>query len=89
MRKTRRLIDEYQFPGVRPIAKIKGKFGDSNALVIPLERRQKKRYVASAEPVINIITIVKRPLLETSLAVQGEYIWRSTYAALPVVNVAK
>jgi len=47
MRKTKRLLDEYRFLGFRPNAKIKGKFGDSRARIILLERRQKKRHVAS------------------------------------------
>ena len=49
MRRTKRLLDEYRFPGFRPVAKIKGKFGDSYALIIPLKRRQKKQHVAVAE----------------------------------------
>ena len=47
-----RLLDEYRFPGFCPIAKIKGKFGDSRARIIPLKRRQKKRDVAGAELLI-------------------------------------
>lgn len=41
MRKTKRLLDEYRHPGCRPRAKLKGKFGDRQARVIVLERRQK------------------------------------------------
>ena len=47
-----RLLDEYRFPGFCPIAKIKGKFGDSRARIIPLKRRQKKRDVPGTELLI-------------------------------------
>lgn len=62
MRKTKRLLDEYRFPGFRPNAKIKGKFGDSRARIILLERRQKKRHVAVAEQFIKAIMIAKHDL---------------------------
>ncbi len=42
MKKHRRLQDEYQFPGYRPKAALKGIFGDPYSVVIKLERRQKK-----------------------------------------------
>ena len=82
-------MDEYQFPGFCPVAKIKGKFGDSNAWIISLERRQKKRNVASAEPVISIITTVKNAWFEICPVVRSEYIWRSIYAVSTVINVAR
>ncbi|OOP55141.1 MAG: hypothetical protein AYP45_16460 [Candidatus Brocadia carolinensis] len=41
MRKKKRLLDEYRFPGFRPKAEIKGIFGDSKARVIRLVRTQK------------------------------------------------
>src|SRR3989338_9222550 len=41
MRKKRRLLDEYQFPGFRPKAGIQGIFGDPKARVIRLKRTQK------------------------------------------------
>ncbi len=48
MRKKRRLLDEYHFPGFRPRAEIKGIFGDSRARVIHLARIQKKQFAESA-----------------------------------------
>jgi len=45
MRKRRRLLDEYRFPGYRPRAEVRGVFGDPRARVIRLERVQKKRLV--------------------------------------------
>jgi hypothetical protein len=41
MRKTRRLLDEYRFPGFRPKAAMQGIFGKPEFRVIQLERRQK------------------------------------------------
>jgi hypothetical protein len=89
MRKTKRLLDEYRFPGFRPVAKIKGKFGDSNARIISLERRQKKRYVAVAEQFIEAIMTTKHDLFVIYHVVQSGFIWRWTYAALSVINAVK
>ena len=89
MRKPKRLLDEYQFPGFRPIAKIKGKFGDSQARIIPLVRRQKKRYVVIVERAISIIMTVKRVGFEIYRVVQSEFIWKWTYAASTVISVAR
>lgn len=43
------LADIYRFPGFVPLATVKGVFGDPQAVVISLHRRQKKRSVASAD----------------------------------------
>ena len=48
MGKKRRLLDEYQFPGVRPRSAIQGMFGDPKARIIRLDRTEKKRPVAVA-----------------------------------------
>jgi len=57
MKKQKRLLDEYRFPGFRPQAKIQGVFGDQKARIIRLERTQKKRFVDVAELCIEVITI--------------------------------
>ena len=44
MKKHRRLQDEYQFPGYRPKAAIKGIFGDSHSVIVQLTRSKKKQY---------------------------------------------
>jgi hypothetical protein len=44
MGKKRRLLDEYQFSGFRPMSKIQGIFGDPRARVIRLKRTQKKLF---------------------------------------------
>ena len=41
MRKYRRLVDEYRFPGFRPKARIKGIFGDPKARIIRLAQIKK------------------------------------------------
>jgi len=50
MKKKKRLWDTYSFPGYKPSPTVRGVFGDPQALVIKLERRGKKQYVASVEP---------------------------------------
>ena len=62
MRRTKRLLDEYRFPGFRPVAKIKGKFGDSYALIIPLKRRQKNNMWLLRNKFIKAIMIAKHDL---------------------------
>jgi len=57
MGKKRRLLDEYQFPGFRPMSKIQGIFGDQKARVIQLDRTEKKRHVAVAGRFIGATTI--------------------------------
>src|SRR4030065_472475 len=56
MVKKRRLLDEYQFPGVRPRSAIQGMFGDPKARIIRLDRSEKKRHVAVAGPSIGATT---------------------------------
>jgi len=89
MRKTRRLLDEYRFPGFRPVANIKGRFGDPRARIIPLRRRQKKQSVAVAEQFIKAIMTTKHDLFVICHVVASGFIWRWTYAALSVINAVK
>ncbi|OIP96996.1 hypothetical protein AUK40_04195 [Candidatus Wirthbacteria bacterium CG2_30_54_11] len=48
MKKIRRLLDEYRYPGFEPQATLNGVFGDPQARVITLVRRQKKQDAALA-----------------------------------------
>jgi hypothetical protein len=48
MRKLKRLLDVYRFPGFTPMAEVRGVFGDRWAVVITLRRRRKKRDAVSA-----------------------------------------
>lgn len=41
MGRERRLVDVYRFPAFRPRAAVRGVFGDPNASVVRLERREK------------------------------------------------
>jgi hypothetical protein len=75
MGKNRKLLDEYRFPGFRPMAKIKGVFGDPKARVITLRRTQKKRYAAVVELHIEVITTSRRDAHEICLAGMLGYIW--------------
>ena len=62
MGKTKRLLDEYLFPGFHPAIKIKGKFGDPNARIITLKRRQKKQEVVVAAKQVEVIMTTKHGL---------------------------
>lgn len=59
MKKIKKLLDEYRFPGFRPLAAVKGKFGDNKAKVIQLVRLPKKRYADVAELFIRVSTTEK------------------------------
>ena len=48
MPKIRQLRDLYRFPGFVPLATLHGIFGDSHAVVVTLQRREKKRFVGRA-----------------------------------------
>jgi len=47
MGKQRRLEEAYRFAGLRPLATVRGVFGDRKARIVVLVRRRKKRPVAS------------------------------------------
>jgi hypothetical protein len=89
MIKTKRLLDEYRFPGFRPVAKIKGKFGDSESRTIPLKRRQKKQRVAVAGQFIKAIMNVKHDLFVIYHVEQNGFICRWIYAVLSVTSAVK
>ena len=76
MKKQRRLLDEYRFPGFRPRAKIRGLFGDPKARIIRLDRTQKKRFVDVAEPCIEVITIKASDGYEICPAEIPGFIWK-------------
>lgn len=76
MGKIRKLIDLYKYPGFKPKAIIKGKFGDPKARIIKLERRQKKRFAGIVERLIGTYMTERQGLLETCHAGMLEYIWK-------------
>ena len=77
MQKTRRLQDEYRFPGFRPQAAIKGIFGDSHARVVVLKRRKKKRFVRVAKRFTGVSTTSGYERFGIFRAVGSGYFWSS------------
>jgi len=47
MKKQKRLWDTYHYPGFKPKPMVTGVFGDSQSIVVKLDRPGKKRYAAS------------------------------------------
>jgi hypothetical protein len=58
--KRKRLLDAYRFPGFRPVAELRGVFGDPYARVISLVRRSKKLPVVSVVGSIRAGTTAQR-----------------------------
>jgi len=56
----RHLRDVYRFPGLMPMASVRGYPGDAGAIILPLRRRRKKRTVAGAGKCIAASTISMR-----------------------------
>ena len=81
MGKKRRLLDEYQFPGVRPRSAIQGMFGDPKARIIRLDRTEKKRPVAVAGPYIGATTTRQCGGYGTCPAGMHGYTWRWRFGA--------
>ncbi len=75
MKKTKRLLDEYRFPGFHPKATVKGKFGDNKARIIQLVRRQKKLFVVAVARFLGNSMTVKQDWLGICLAVMPESIY--------------
>ena len=78
MKKIKKLLDEYRFPGFRPLAILKGKFGDNRARIIRLVRRQKKLYAVAVGRRTRASTTGRLGWSETCLVVIPEYFcqWR-------------
>ena len=84
MKKIKKLLDEYRFPGFRPKAVIKGKFGDNKARIIQLARHQKKLTAAVAEQDIGASMIVRPEWSEIYPAAMPESICLLNCAGLIV-----
>lgn len=63
-RKRRRLVDAYVFPGFRPLANVRGVFGDPQARIVTLVRRAKKRCATPAAQSIEAITMARAVAFE-------------------------
>lgn len=73
------LIDEYRFPGCRPMLTVKGRFGDPRARIITLVRRQKKQHVGAVVVSKSVGTIASIDAYVISHAAMRESTcrWRS------------
>ena len=87
MGKKRRLLDEYHFPGFRPQSNVQGKFGDSRARVIPLNRIQKKRPAGVAVQHIGATTTKKYNGHGICPAGMPGYFWMRRLGVSSVRNV--
>ena len=59
--KTNKTIQElFSFPGFKASNKLQGKFGDSKARIVVLQRRKKQQHVLAAVAATRLITIVRR-----------------------------
>lgn len=87
MKKIKKLLDEYRFPGFYPKAILKGKFGDHKARIIPLVRRQKKLFADVAGRRIGVSMIGKPELSGTFLVAMQEFIWKWKHGVLIAENV--
>jgi hypothetical protein len=56
----RHLRDVYRFPGLVPLASVRGDPGDAGAIILPLRRRRKKRSAGGAAKDIGASTISVR-----------------------------
>jgi hypothetical protein len=77
----RQLRDLYRFPGFTPLATLHGIFGDSWAVVLTLQRREKKRSVAVAGKRRRPFTINDHAEYAIFPAATGASISTSSFAA--------
>lgn len=84
MKKAKKLLDEYRFPGFRPLAVVKGKFGDNKSRIIKLVRLQKKLSVVVAERFLRVSMIEKKSWLGIYPVATLESICRWKYDELTV-----
>lgn len=84
MKKIKKLLDAYTFPGFRPLAVVKGKFGDNKARIIHLKRRQKKLFAAVAGLLARTSMTGKPGWSGICLAATRGYIWKWKYGGSTV-----
>lgn len=89
MSKRKSLADEYRFPGFRPRAMVKGKFGDPVARVIRLERRQKKRFAAVVENLTEVFTTARCGSYGIYRAAESGFIWRRKFVGFIANGAAR
>jgi hypothetical protein len=74
-RKPGVLLDEYRFPGFRPLPVVKGIFGDPEVRVISFVRREKKRLADAVAGFIGAGTTAESDAFGTSPAAMSASIW--------------
>mgnify|MGYP003395840610 CR=1 FL=1 len=84
MKKIKKLLDEYRFSGFRPLAVVKGKFGDNRARIIKLVRKKKKPCAVVVEQFLRAFTTEKKDWSGIYPAVMPESICRLRYDELTV-----
>lgn len=84
MKKNKKLLDVYTFPGFRPLAVVKGKFGDHKARIIELKRLQKKLSVDAAERRVGVSMTEKTDWLGIYPAAMSGSIWKWRCGGLTV-----
>ena len=82
-----RLPDTYRFPGFRPLAIVRGIFGDPKVRLVTLQRRRKKRRAASAVNPGAPITTASRAASATCPVATPVCTWRSRFAGSSVAGV--
>jgi hypothetical protein len=87
MAKFKLLHDLYRFPGFAPLPRIRGRFGDPLAVVITLQRRQKKRRAACVAWCMAPITTSGRAGFAISPAATNGSISRSNFVGSTVYGV--
>ena len=87
MSKIKHLRDIYRFTNFAPEHSVKGVFGDPMALVIRLQRRQKKHFVESAGKVVVPLTIKRFATFEIWDPVIGVFIYGLKFVAWTVTSV--
>ena len=81
MGKQRRLQDAYRFDGVRPLATVRGLFGDPRARIVALVRRRKKQHAAPVDGASAVSTTADTGWYETCRAAIGASTWTWKSAA--------
>lgn len=81
MHKHKRLTDAYRFAGWTPLETVKGVFGDPKAIVIELNRRQKKQCVQSAVTPRKVSTTAGRAASGIFPVATGVCIWNWRFDA--------
>lgn len=84
MKKTKRLLDEYRFPGFCPSSALKGKFGDNKAIIIPLNRVQKKLFAVVVALSAIVFMTRKKDWSGIYLVAMPEFFWNLRCGGLTV-----